>query len=76
MIFEGGAFGKYLGLKEVKRVEPPNGISVLTRGRRDTRVFSFSWARTEERPHECTARRWPSISQEEHPCQEPNLSAP
>jgi len=76
MISEGGAFGKYLGLNKVKRVEPHNGISVLIRGRRDTRVFSFSWACTKERPHECTARRRLSTSQEEHPCQDPNLSAP
>ena len=57
MIFESGAFGKYLGLNEVKRVKPHNGIIVLIRGRRDTRVFSFSWAHTEERPHGHTARR-------------------
>lgn len=39
MVFGGGVFGRQLGLDEVMKVEPLNGIGALTR---DLRFFSYS----------------------------------
>lgn len=52
MVFGDGAFGRWLGLDEVMRLGPHDGISALIR--RDTRSLSLSTSLTQDKdksPH-------------------------
>lgn len=64
IVFGDGAFGKYLGLDEVLRLGPHDGLRILIETGGEIRA-SLSY--------EDIVRRLLSASQEERPYQEPNL---
>lgn len=65
MVFAGGAFGRWLGLEEVVKIEPSDGISALIRNLRACApsVLSLSLCL----PYEDTMRKPQSNSQEGDP---------
>lgn len=65
IVFGDGAFGKYLGLDEVLRLGPHDGLRILIETGGEIRACSLSY--------EDIVRRLLSASQEERPYQEPNL---
>lgn len=51
VVFEGGAFGMWLGLDEIMREEPHNGISVhMTRGKDRAPSLHLCNVRVEQKP--------------------------